>query len=104
MKINNLKINGFGNLENIEMNLKDGINLMSEKNEKGKSTFIKFISGMFYGISKNKNGKLISDYDKYMPWSAKEFSGKLAYTLDNGQTYEIYRDFRKKNPKLYNSE
>ena len=34
MKINNLKINGFGNLENIEMNLKDGINLMSEKMRK----------------------------------------------------------------------
>ena len=104
MKINNLKINGFGNLENIEMNLKDGINLMSEKNEKGKSTFIKFISGMFYGISKNKNGKLISDYDKYMPWSAKEFSGKLEYELDDKSKYIIFRDFNKKKMQIMNEK
>ena len=57
---------------------------------------------MFYGISKNKNGKDISDYDKYTPWNAEEFSGKMKYTLDNSKTFEIFRDFSKKNPKIYN--
>ena len=57
---------------------------------------------MFYGISKNKNGKDLSDYDKYTPWNAEEFSGKMKYTLDNSKTFEIFRDFSKKNPKIYN--
>ena len=55
-----------------------------------------------YGISKNKNGKQISDFDKYKPWSGEEFSGKIKYILDDGSKYEIFRDFNKKNAKIYN--
>ena len=104
MKINDIKINGFGNLENKEIKLKSGINLMSEKNEKGKSTFIKFISGMFYGISKNKNGKSISDYEKYAPWNAKDFSGRLEYELDDKSRFIIFRDFNKKKMQIMNEK
>ena len=57
---------------------------------------------MLYGANRNKNGKEISDYEKYKPWEAQEYSGKLAYKLDNGNYYEIYRNFSSKNPKLYN--
>lgn len=104
MKINDIKINGFGNLENKEIKMKSGINLMSEKNEKGKSTFIKFISGMFYGISKNKNGKSISDYEKYTPWNAKDFSGRLEYELDDKSKFIIFRDFNKKKMQIMNEK
>ena len=58
MKIKELKINGFGKLENKEIELKDNINVIYGKNEAGKSTLLKFITGMFYGLSKNKNDKL----------------------------------------------
>ena len=89
MKINFLKINGFGKIKNKEINLEKNINLIYGKNESGKSTLLKFIDGMLYGISKNKNGKDISDYDKYKPWNTEEFSGKINYTLDNGNKYEV---------------
>ena len=59
---------------------------------------------MFYGISKNKRGKEFSDYDRYKPWNNEEFSGKITYKLDNGKKYEVFRDFNKKNPKIYNEE
>ena len=105
MKINNLKINGFGKLENKEINLSENINLIYGRNEAGKTTLLKFISGMFYGISKNKNKKEIPDYEKYKPWKAEEYSGKIKYVLDNKETFEVFRDFNKKNPKIYkNSE
>ena len=105
MKINNLKINGFGKIENKEINLNNKINLIYGENEAGKTTLLKFISGMFYGVSKNKNKKEFSDFEKYKPWQAEEFSGKMEYSLDNNNTYEIFRDFTKKNPKIYfNSE
>ena len=41
MKINNLKINGFGNLENKDINLENGINLIYGKNESRKIYIIK---------------------------------------------------------------
>lgn len=104
MKIKNIKINGFGNLENKEIELKNGINLIYGKNEKGKSTLLKFIYCMLYGASKNKNGKEISDFDKYLPWSGAEYSGKISYELDNKQNYEVFREFGKKNPKIYNDK
>lgn len=102
MKINKLKINSYGKLKEKEINFQDGINLIYGQNEAGKSTLIKFITNSFYGISKNKKGKEVSDFDKYKPWSGEEFSGKLEYELDNKEKYEIYRDFSKKNPKIFN--
>ena len=101
MKINNLKINGYGKIKNKELNLNNGINIIHGKNEAGKSTTLSFINNMFYGILKTKNGKVISDFDKYKPWKTEEFSGKINYTLDNGQSYEVYREFKKKNPIIY---
>lgn len=102
MKINKLKINSYGKLKEKEINLKNGINIIYGQNESGKSTLIKFIINSFFGISKNKNGKELSDYDKYKPWQGEEFSGKIEYELDNKEKFEIYRDFNKKNPKIFN--
>ncbi len=104
MKINKLKINSYGKLKNKEIEFKDNINIVYGKNESGKSTLLKFIQNSFYGISKNKKGKEYSDFDKYSPWTEEEFSGKLEYELDNNEKYEIYRDFKKKNPKIFNEK
>lgn len=105
MKINYLKINGFGKIKNKEIKLnKNKINLIYGENESGKSTILKFIAGIIYGVSKNKNNKDISDLDKYTPWNNDEFSGKIKYELDNKEEFEIFRDFKKKNIKIYNKE
>lgn len=104
MKINKLKINSYGKLKNKEIEFKNNINIVYGKNESGKSTLLKFIQNSFYGISKNKKGKEYSDFDKYSPWAEEEFSGKLEYELDNNEKYEIYRDFKKKNPKIFNEK
>lgn len=101
MKLNKIKINSYGKLENREINLDDGINIIYGENEAGKSTLINFITNCFYGISKNKKGRSISDYDKYKTWGKEEFSGKIYYELDNKDKYEVYRDFNKKNPKIF---
>lgn len=101
MKIENIKVNSYGILKEKEINLKDNLNIIYGKNESGKSTLLNYMKNIFYGISKNKNGKEISDYEKYKPWIGEEFSGKIKYRLDNGMNYEIYRDFTKKNAKLF---
>ncbi len=102
MNIEEVKINGFGKLENRDIAFDKHMNIIYGKNEAGKSTFLKFIDGMLYGLSKNKNGELISDMEKYRPWENVSFSGKIKYQMDNGNIYEVYRDFNKKNPIIYN--
>ena len=102
MKINKLKINSYGKLKEKEIDLKPGINIIYGKNEAGKSTLLNFIVDSVYGISKNKNGKEYSNYERYMPWSGEDFSGRIEYELDNGNKYEVFRDFKKKNPKIFN--
>lgn len=102
MKINKLKINSYGKVKNKDIEFNDGLNIIYGNNEAGKSTILSFIINSFYGISKNKKGKLVSDYEKYKPWYGEDFSGKIEYELDSNKKYEIYRDFNKKNPKIFN--
>ena len=102
MRIKELKINGFGKLENKDIKLTDNINVIYGENEAGKSTLLKFITGMFYGLSKNKNGQSVPDIERFKPWKKEEFSGKIKYELDNHEVFEVYRDFKKKNPAIYN--
>lgn len=96
MKIEKLKINGYGQLSNREINLSPGINVIKGYNEAGKSTLLSFISSSLYGIDKNKNGQNISEYNKYKPWNNSNFSGSIVYRLDDSNEYEIYRDFNGK--------
>ena len=102
MKIENMKVNAYGKLHNTEIELDEKINIIYGKNESGKSTILKFIINSLYGTSKNKKGKEISDFEKFKPWEGEDFSGKLKYKLDNGESFEIYREFNKKNPKIFN--
>lgn len=104
MKINKLKINSYGKLKNKEIDFDKNINLIYGKNEAGKSTLLKFIINTFYGISKNKKGKEYSDLEKYTPWTGEEFSGKIEYQLDDNSKFEVYREFKKKNPKIFNGK
>lgn len=101
MKINHLKINGFGKFINKEIDFSNNLNIVYGLNESGKSTIQKFIPAIIFGLSKSKSGKEESDYDKLYPWSGLDYSGKLKYTLDNNKKYEIFRDFNRKNPIVY---
>ena len=104
MKINKIKINSYGKIKNKEINLENHLNIIYGKNESGKSTIVNFINNILFGISKNKNGKEISDFDKYTPWDSTEYSGKLIYELDNKNKFEIFREFNKKNPKIFDEK
>ena len=104
MRIKNIKINNYGNLKQKEIILENNINIIYGKNETGKSTLLNYLKNIFYGISKNKNGKEISDYEKYLPWNGEEFSGKIKYELDNNEIFEVHRDFKKKNISIHNSK
>ena len=100
MLLKNIQINGFGKLENVNIDLKDGLNLVVGDNESGKSTLMEFIKGIFYGVNKNKNGKDYSDFERFKPWNESNFSGKMTYNMDE-EEYAVYRDFNRNNTKVY---
>lgn len=102
MQIKNVRINNYGKIKDKDISFSDKINIIYGENEAGKSTLMRFIINSLYGISKNKKGKEYSDFEKYKPWNGDDFSGKISYELDNKEKYEIFRDFKKKSPKIFN--
>ena len=100
MRINNLRINSFGKLENRDLEF-GKFNLIYGDNEAGKSTLLNYIMHMFYGMNKSKTLKSNSDYDRFCPWNSNDFSGQINYDLDDGSNYRVYRDFDKKEIFIY---
>lgn len=100
MKLKNIQINGFGKLENVNINFGDNINLIVGSNESGKSTLMGFIKAIFYGVNRNKAGNSFSELERYKPWNDIEFSGKAEYEIDNVK-YSVFRDFNRNNTKIY---
>ena len=100
MRINNLRINSFGKLENRDLEF-GKFNLIYDDNEAGKSTLLNYIMHMFYGMNKSKSLKSNSEYDRFCPWNSNDFSGQINYDLDDGSNYRVYRDFDKKETFIY---
>ena len=69
----------FGNLNNKTLELKPGLNIVSGKNESGKSTWSAFIRAMFFGISTREKAKVgyLPDKEKYLPWDGSPMYGKM---------------------------
>lgn len=82
----------FGKLENKDLELARGLNIVCGENETGKSTWGAFIRTMLYGIStrdRSKSGYL-ADKDKYKPWCGSDMYGR-AEISKNGEDIIIER-------------
>lgn len=93
MKVVGCHIDNFGNLQNLDVQLVDGLNIAVQENGWGKSTFAAFIRVMFYGFrgdgrrTPEENERL-----KYMPWQGGTYGGQLVFKTD-GRLYRIERTF-----------
>lgn len=80
------KLRGFfGVLNNKELDLKPGLNIIMLKNEGGKTTWSNFIRLMFYGIDTSKRDKknVLADKTKYKPLTDKPMSGFMEIELED---------------------
>lgn len=66
----------FGCLQNETLRLHDGLNILEEANEGGKSTWCAFLRAMFYGLESRKGGAL-SEKNRYTPWSGAAMRGEM---------------------------
>ncbi len=69
----------FGCLEKAEMELHEGLNIITASNESGKSTWCAFIRAMLYGVdsSQREKGGVKPDKIKYAPWSGAAMEGEM---------------------------
>ena len=93
MKLIDLKIEGFGKLNNRYIDFSEGINLVTGHNEAGKSTLHACIRAMFYGMERARGVAALTDtYAHFKPWKGKAYGAKLRIEND-GRIYSITRDF-----------
>jgi len=96
LRIDKVIINDFGKFENFQAEFHKGLNVVYGSNEAGKSTLLAFIKGMLYYLDKKEQ-------KRYIPWGKKEFGAvnKISYTMDNGQSYEVEKNFNRSTVSIY---
>lgn len=82
----------FGRLNNEQLDLTDGLNVLTLPNESGKSTWSQFILCMFYGIDTSERAKsnALPVKTKYKPWSGAPMQGSMDLEW-NGRRITIER-------------
>lgn len=74
----------FGTLQNSELKLMGGLNVIEAPNEAGKSTWCAFLRTMLYGLNtseRDRNGHL-PDKKRYRPWGGGAMEGELEASVD----------------------
>ena len=89
----------FGCLQNAELTLAPGLNVLTLPNESGKSTWTQFLLAMFYGIDTGERAKAgsIPAKTKYKPWSGAPMAGEIELDWD-GRTVVLERTSRGRIP------
>lgn len=86
MKIESLRIDGYGRLARREMKLNEGVTVLFGRNEAGKSTTLQFIRAMLYGIP----GRAYPA-ERYEPLQGGTHGGVLNARDDRGALWTIRR-------------
>lgn len=86
MYIENLYIKAFGRLNDFELNLSPGVNIIEGVNESGKSTLAAFIKFMFYGFTPKERASQFG-------WDATAAAGTLTFSAGI-KRYRIERAVR----------
>ena len=94
MKITELQINNFGKFHQKKIAVHPGLNVIYGDNETGKSTLHQFITGMLFGMEKQRGRAGKNDaYQQYEPWnSSSYYAGAMRFQVD-GKSFRIERNF-----------
>ena len=93
MNILKIHVNGFGKLNNYDLTLEPGINLIIGPNEAGKTTLHLFIRSMLYGAEKKFRNRQRPVYERMRPWKDPEKFGGFMEVEADGSCWRITRDF-----------
>lgn len=95
MKVRKVQVGSFGRFQNLSLEFGDGLNVIYGPNEAGKSTLLRFIQGMLFGLQKPGAARRqpLPELERLSPWDGSSPRGVLLYRLDSGATYRVERDF-----------
>lgn len=101
MKILSLSVKSFGKLNNVKLDFRNGVNIVSNVNGFGKTTMASFIRAMLYGFTYSRS-KGATDAARFAPWGSDDKFGGSMTVEHNGEIYRIERFFGKtaKNEEL----
>ncbi|MGE5472978.1 MAG: ATP-binding protein [Ignavibacteriales bacterium] len=102
MRLEKMRVNGFGKITEKEIELNRNLNIVYGSNESGKSTIQAFIKAMLFGLGKNLKAG-IPEKERFRPWKSREYGGMLEYSLDNLKKFSIWRDFGSNQVKVSDS-
>jgi DNA repair exonuclease SbcCD ATPase subunit len=105
MNIDKLDIIAFGRLNNLILELSDGLNVIYGANEAGKTTIQWFIRGMLYSLKGGRSSRSgeLPPLKRFKPWRGNDYMGSIAYSLDDGSLFTVERDFNESTVKVYDS-
>ena len=86
MRLEKLEIGSFGKLDNMTLDLSEGVNIIRGGNESGKTTICNFIKFIFYGLPKN-----LDERYRYISWHTSTARGAIVFS-DGGKKFRIERE------------
>jgi uncharacterized protein YhaN len=97
MKLLELEVQAFGRLRNRKFIFHPRLNVIVGRNEAGKSTLQQAVLALLYGFY--DGGRALprehEAHERFRPWLANDYAGRLKYRLDDGATLLVHRDFSK---------
>lgn len=95
MKLLELEAQAFGCLRNRKFIFHPRVNVILGRNEAGKSTLQQAVLALLYGFYDSTRAlqREQDAHERYRPWSASEYAGRLKYQLDDGSSLLVHRDF-----------
>ncbi|HVP04698.1 MAG TPA: AAA family ATPase [Dehalococcoidia bacterium] len=100
MRLSSIELPGFGCLSGFAAEFGPGLNVFYGENEAGKSTLQQAICAMLYGFYDGERATAAETrrHERFKPWDSspaggRAFRGALAYELENGERFEVRRDF-----------
>jgi DNA repair exonuclease SbcCD ATPase subunit len=95
MRIKMVRAGAFGSLSGEELELADGMTVITGPNESGKSTWHAAIYAALCGMRRAKGAPHNADREfraRYQPWAGNDWSVGALVELDDGRTVELRHD------------
>jgi len=94
MRLTRIQIEGFGNLQGMDLRFGPAMNLVVGPNEAGKSTLQEAIVTGLYGLHSSNPARttLVERADRWRPWQGGDFGLALEFELEDGSHLRVERD------------
>ena len=87
----------YGKLNQAQLSLQSGLNVICAPNEGGKSTWSRFLLTMFYGLNTRQRGEL-ADKNRFQPWNGSPMQARLQLAVGEDVLTLIRRTQRADSP------